>query len=335
MPERSLLPPPPRPSSSLPNNPRPPPVNLAPAGHTAGNNLAVAPAPAPAPAPARVAAAPVEEVGNDEDEFELESDDEVAPEFGKRRREARKFTFWNFVEKIDVSSGYCVLGCLDPDCATRKVYATPNTGAISRHVEKVHPDIFQLYQKCKNKEGNINDLAEKISKLNETAIGKLAKRRRLSDSFFAKSIKLEKDVASDLRLLFWAISNSISRNSLNDPLFDAWMKSLGVEQARNRHTMQNQHLVVVDELVRENMVDSLKQIPCVSISSDGWRDRARRDWVNLVVEFIREKEQSPKLPKLWEIVTIEPDLILLPSSATADTLAYLINDALDSIVLSS
>jgi hypothetical protein len=266
-------------------------------------------------------------------EGEIELDDEEV-EVGagpKRARITRKFTFWNFVDKIPGSTdSFCKCGCLDDGGVLRLRYATPNTGAVRRHVEKHHKSLFTKFEACIAKRGNLNELLEDIERLNGEATEKATKRRRKSDSFWARSTKLEKDVASNLRLLAWSISCGVSRNALNDILFDAYHKSLGCQPPSNRHLIQDSYLPAFDELVRASMVEDLKNVPCVSLSSDGWRDKARRDWINVVVQWIGD---SKKFPKKWDIKVVEPDLIFLPSSATADTIAYLINGSLELFVL--
>jgi len=163
------------------------------------------------------------------------------------------------------------------------------------------------------------------------AIERLAKRRRTNDSFPVKSIDLDQSTSSDLNLLLWAVSNGISRDALNDVFFDAFLESVGKDPPENRH-MMDQYLHVLDDLVRASIGEALKSIPSVSVSSNGWRDSARRYWVNLVVEFIREKTVPANAPKQWELVAFEPDIIILPSSVSSGISACLVNDALKYIV---
>lgn len=254
--------------------------------------------------------------------------DDVEPGGLKRARTTRKFTLWNFVDGFGNSTSYCKLGCLDEAGVSRMIYSTPNSGPINRHLFRWHKDILQMYNDTKINKQNINQLIEKIEQLDSAAVVKATKRRRQSDSFWAKAIKLEPSVISEIKLLMWAITNGISRNSLNDPLFDSFLKSVGAQMAPNRHTIHDQHLPVLDHLVLDSQRSELKNILSVALSSDGWRDRSRRDWVNIVVTFIRDSKTAKK----WEIRVLEPDLIFLPSSATGDTIAFLINDVLDSVV---
>ncbi len=324
-PTRHPLPPPPQ--LLLPN---PPPLNI---NHIGGRgNVVIIHAPAPVPQAVPVTA---EVVGAEGDEVELveEEGDEVEAADGKRTRGTRKFTFWNFVDKIPGGSDvFCKCDCLDKNNGgvLRVRYAAPNTGAIKRHVEKHHPALFAKFEACKERKGNLNELFEEIDRLDGVATEKATKRRRKSDSFWSKATNLEKEVTSNLRLLAWAISCGVSRNALNDILFDSYHKSLGAPPPSNRHLLQDSYLPAFDELVRASIIESLKKASSVSLSSDGWRDRSRRDWINIVVQWIGD---SSNTPKKWDILVVEPDLIFLPSSATSDTIAYLIDDSLESFVL--
>jgi hypothetical protein len=307
----------------LPQLPRPPipaPLPIAPIGNQPlAPNIVV-----------QVAVAQAPRAGDEEDDdVEIEEEGEEAPASGKRKRATRKLSYWAFVENINgVNEAYCKCGCLDADGVLRLRYAAPSTGAVKRHLEKHHKQFFSKFLACKDRNGNINELFELIEKANAEALEKAQKRRRRSDSFWAKSVQLEKEVSSNLRLLTWAVSCGVSRIALNDILFDAYHKSLGCEPPKNRHLLQDSYLPALDELLRERMVSDLKEVASVSLSSDGWRDNARRDWINIVIYWIMESQT----PKRWHIKCMEPDLIFLPNSATADTIAYLIDGALEPIV---
>lgn len=310
----------------LPHPPIRAPIPVATIEHVVPNivvQVALAPAPR---APLR---------GDDEEDDDVElgvegDGEEVALPAGKRKRTTRKVSYWTFVDKINGSDdAYCKCGCLNADGVLRLVYSAPSTGAVKRHLEKHHQQLSSRFLACKNRNGNLNELVELMEKANAEALEKAQKRRRRSDSFWAKSVHLEREVASNLRLLTWAVSCGVSRYALNDILFDAYHKSMGCEPPKNRHLLQDSYLPVLDELLRERMVSDLKEVASVSLSSDGWRDNARRDWINVVIYWIVE---SPTM-KRWLIKCMEPDLIFLPSSATADTIAYLINGSLDPVVL--
>lgn len=300
----------------------------------AGARLAeLSPALAPPVPPRAVPAPPIGPNPPQPDLVLAENDElviieEVVDNNGVKTRKSRNFSYWNFVERIDTTNAYCCCGCVETNGMIRKKYSFPHTGHVRKHIEKVHKDFYDLFQKIKNNQANLNELIEKIASANSKALNSTEKRRRLSGSFMTKASKLDQNVTGNLRLTMWAVASGISRNALNDPLFDAYLSSIGVIAAPNRHAIQDTYLPELDNLVMESIHADLADVKCVSLSSDGWRDLARRDWINVVITFIKS---DPKLP--WKIVNIEPDLIFLPTSATGDTIAYLINGTLENIVI--
>ena len=264
----------------------------------------------------------------DDDDVGVDLVEEVVDGAGKRTRVSRKFTLWNFVIRDGPNNSLCKCGCLDENGLLRKKISTPSSGAIRRHLAAVHPELFAQFSDLKHNRGNSNQLVETIDRLDGEAVQKAGKKRRNSDRFWAKAIDLETSVASDLRLLIWAISCAISRNSLNDPLFDAYLKSLGAKPSPNRHELQESCLPVLDRFVTESFTSELNGVASVALSSDGWRDRSRRDWINIILAFIVDSVTEKK----WIIRVIEPDLIFMPGSATAQTIALLINESLERVV---
>lgn len=281
-----------------------------------------------AAAPLAGAPNPVEPLDEEDDEEGVQLEVEAVDGTGKRTRVTRKFTLWNFVVRDGASHSLCKCGCLDDVGLGRKRYSTPSSGLVKRHLAACHPHLLLEYSNLKANRGNLNQLLETIERLDGEALQQAAKKRRRSDSFWAKALKLEASVASDLRLLIWAISNGISRNSLNDPLFDTYLKSLGAQASPNRHALQESCLPILDRFVTDSFSSELNGIASVALSSDGWRDRTRRDWVNIILAFIVDSVTEKK----WNIRVIEPDLILIPGSATANTIALLINESLERIV---
>jgi hypothetical protein len=314
------LPPPPIPLPTL-GNPTVVRINTA---NISTFNAAVNPV---APAPLVTPPAPVG--GNsDIEEGEEEGQRAVGQ---KEKRVTKKFTLWNFVDRIDGSYAYCKCGCLENDGSSRKKYYVNNSGNITPHLEKYHPNIYSLYSNCLNNVGNYNELIDSINALDFEAQRKTKKRKKDIDLFFEKAGKMDKAITNELRLMLWAITNGISRNALNDPLFDSYLLGVGSSIAPNRHTMHDRHLPILDNLITDDMIEQLKNVQSVSLSSDGWRDRARRDWINVVVTWC---DASLENSKRWSIFNVEPDLIFLPTSATSESIAYLINSALDNVVLS-
>jgi hypothetical protein len=235
-----------------------------------------------APIVAAPAAVEAEEVVDDlgeedlDEVIEIEVEDEVPGQGGKRRRVTRKYTFF-----------------------------------------------------CQNNRGDFNEMLDAIQKMNDKAIARAKVMRDKNTNFWNKAVGLDNQTSSEIRLLMWAVSCGISRNALNDPLFDSYLKSLGKSPAANRHTLQSQALPVLDSLVGTSWQNDLKGVLCVSISSDGWRDQLRRNWINLVVQWC---ESAKSDPSKWAIYVVEPDLIPLSTSATAEALAYLLSGVLEKFV---
>ncbi len=155
--------------------------------------------------------------------------------------------------------------------------------------------------------------------------------REKNTQFWNKAVGLDNQTSSELRLLMWAVSCGISRNALNDPIFDSYLKSLGKTPAPNRHALQAQALPVLDSLVGESWQNDLKGALCVSVSSDGWRDQRRRNWINAIIQWCEASKRDPN--NEWSIFVVEPDIIPLSTSATAETLAYLLGSVLEKFVL--
>jgi hypothetical protein len=172
---------------------------------------------------------------------------------------------------------------------------------------------------------------EKIKSLNDGVFEKLSKRRRRSDTFYNNAIikKLEKSTVAELRLLNWAVANRIPRIALDDVLFDSYQREVGVSPAPNRHSLQNNHLVELDNLVVKEFVEELTSVKCVSLSADGYRDRVRRDWINVSVYWCAPEPGSGK----WVIRILKPDIIYLPESATAENISLYISEVIDDFVL--
>jgi len=307
-----VLPPPPRPHS-LPD----PPLAL--------RNTSTKQGPIAGLAAAVVPVVPEEKAA------EIEIFEEIECANGKKARRTRKLTYWIFVERHeDGVHAYCKLGCIDDDGVNKRMFSAPNSSAVIRHCRTFHKAMCTRFEECCATGGNIKKLLASIDKIDFDTQEKLTKRRKRSQSLFAKSLKMEAAVASDLRLLMWAVKNGISRHALNDELFDDYIRSLGSITPANRHDLQDQHLPVLDLLVRQSMAANLKGAHCVSLSSDGWRDSARRDWINLVVVWI---SNAPTESPMWQINCVEPDLIHVPINATAMNISYLINESLEPLVL--
>jgi hypothetical protein len=128
-------------------------------------------------------------------------------------------------------------------------------------------------------------------------------------------------------LTMWSAANAVPRHVLNCPLFDLFLKELGVQAAPNRHALQDSHLPVLDSLVAADNFQRLKRASAVSLSADGYRDRVRRDWISLSIYF------TEVLEKKWRIAVIHPDLLPVSISTTSESIEGLVFDAVDAIVL--
>lgn len=85
----------------------------------------------------------------------------------KKRRVVRKITVRQvFVEIIpDSRNAICILGCLAPDAVSRKTYAAPTNGHITKHVKANHPLLWSNFCDCKNNAASFRVLQETIVNL--------------------------------------------------------------------------------------------------------------------------------------------------------------------------
>ena len=145
---------------------------------------------------------------------------------------------------------------------------------------------------------------------------------------------LDKQVRSSLKLLMWAVSNNIPRIALNDVLFDSYHRDIGAPTVPNRHDLQAEYLPELDLLATADTVEELKEVLSVSLSADGYYDRVRRDWINVIIYWIKPVQSGvPGAAEKWIIRIAKPNLIYLPSSATADNIETLITNSIDEFVL--
>lgn len=190
-----------------------------------------------------------------------------------------------------------------------------------------HEELLSEFMNCKNANGNFNALLQKIEKQNSETVSRLSKRRRTSEKFFTMAISgLENRLKSSLVLLMWAVANGVPRSALNCPLFDKYHDLIGAPAAPNRHDLQSQYLKELDSLVVNEITCALSGAVCVSLSADGWRDRLRRDWIGY--HIYRTIEDGA----VWKILSINPDLISINASTTAENIAALIAQSVDSFV---
>ena len=72
---------------------------------------------------------------------------------------------------------------MDKGGVLRLKYSTSDTGAIGRHVGKLHPPVFNLSKKIKNKTRNLNELIDLIEREDTAAKNKGSKRIKANDTF--------------------------------------------------------------------------------------------------------------------------------------------------------
>lgn len=269
------------------------------------------------------------QVGDGEEDDE-DPDEDGPPTPGAQRR-TRKYTLWIFVDRDNGAQVICRCGCLGKEGADRLVYSGPTTGAVKQHMIGKHKALYDEFMRCKNANGNWERLLESIQILNDATVEKITKRRRRSDGFYSTAIakNLEKATVAELKLMMWALSNRIPRIALDDVLFDSYLREVGTSPTPNRHLLQSSHLVELDNLVVKEFTDELASVKCVSLSADGYRDRVRRDWLNVTVYWCAPSKQ--KVIK-WEIRLLKPDIIYLPSSATAENISLYISEVVDDFV---
>jgi len=232
----------------------------------------------------------------------------------KKRRVNRKVTARIFVDAIEGSSRVlCALGCLSKNEDARKDISGVTTGHISKHVKAKHHLFWSQLKACRNSKDNFKILRDNINKLRIDAEKKVAKTKA-SQLRFAKlsTGNMDAAVRSNLVLLSWGVANVIARYSLNCPIFDMYLKSLGSQPAPNRHDLATMYLPQLDSLVVEEIKDSLKDCVSVSLSCDGWRSRSRRDFLNITANWISQNDG------VWRIEVANIDFVYLPGSCTAD-----------------
>lgn len=108
-----------------------------------------------------------------------------------------------------------------------------------------------------------------------------------------------------------------------------YMRRIGAPISPNRHTLQDSYLPALSSLVGDLQRSSLKDVRCVSISCDGRKDRMRRAYLHVTIYAVVE------VNGIWEILTIHPDLIIVPGHCTGEAVKYLVTESIESFVRSS
>lgn len=131
----------------------------------------------------------------------------------------------------------------------------------------------------------------------------------------------------DLELSLWAIVNGVSRVALNCPIFDSYLNHVGSTPTANRHDLKLEHLMQLNQLVVTEQRARIVPVRSVSIFSDGWRDRVRRNWIDLGVSFTNEMLMGGQ--KEWSIEVFDTDMLPIPGASTGDVLETLVKESLD------
>jgi hypothetical protein len=249
----------------------------------------------------------------------------------KRRRVTRKVSPWIFVDRPGEGGGdlvTCRLGCLNIKRDGLFQYSTKNTSHVIRHVEAKHPQFLSKYRKAQNNQYNFDALDKEALQQKEASIKSLEKMKKNFDKFFRKATSLDKKVEADLVLLCWSIANGVSRNSLNDAIFDYFLRLTGSTAAANRHDLQALYLPQLDGFVKREILHRLKTGRSVAVSSDGWRDSVRRNWLDLGLAWVSEEDGGSR----WQIDVVDADLIYLPSEISGDIIETAVRQSVDEFV---
>lgn len=247
----------------------------------------------------------------------------------KRSRNTKNRTYAMFVHTKQTDENpyvTCRCGCIS---ASGDAPLSYHGQVIGRHVRTHHPELHKEFKSAKKGEHNFNELEAKIRALDEEAQTSMKTRRMTIDNFFTKKHEAFDHVTrANLLLLMWACANSIPRFVMDCPLFDAMYRQLGCNPGPNRHEIQSKYLPQLDRLVVNDFRLRLKNAKVVSLSADGYRDRVRRDWIDVSICYV---ESGAK----WTIEVLHPDIVLITQSATADTIELLVSEMVQDWVTQS
>jgi len=211
----------------------------------------------------------------------------VEPDEPDPKRHTRNpLTYMVFVEpfpnfdQMDKKRAYCKLGCIEKDQKSLKSIAVSSTDNVKDHVVARHHQMWLDYEKAENNLISISDFKNKINQMHADALARLQKLNANTLKHYRKiDSGLDKRVRDELTAMIWAISNNVSRVALNCPYFDAYLSSIGGFTLPNRHDLSQVYVPELDQYVINNIRKRLSRVKSVSISSDGWKDRRRRNWM--------------------------------------------------------
>lgn len=171
-----------------------------------------------------------------------------------------------------------------------------------------------------NAKKNFNEVIEKALANGQKMLAIEKRNHASTRAVFRRAITFPLQVEIDLTWTLWSVLCLISRQALNDPLFDLAMKKSGCQASPCRNQLESTYLAQLDLLICEEMKDMLAPIEVVSLSVDGWSDRLREHWMDCSVSFVKENAET----KLWELCVLHPDLIYVGTAATSDVIECLI-----------
>lgn len=83
-----------------------------------------------------------------------------------------------------------------------------------------------------------------------------------------------------------------------------------------------------DRLLIHHVTDRLRKVRSVSLSSDGWRDRSRRNWIELGVTWMATADDE----SAWTIEVVDIDIIHLPGDIFGNVLAAAVKESVECFV---
>lgn len=248
----------------------------------------------------------------------------------KRSRTTRKLTSWIFVEPTGQPGQYlCLLGCVEPVKSGLFGYVATSTSSIHRHCKHKHIDFLKKLALAKSNNYSVEKLEKEVAAKKAATLQALAKAKQHEEKFFRKVDRnMTKKVLCDLKAMAWSIANGISRASLNCALFDSFLREAGAQPVANRHDLQSEYLPQLDRLVLADIQARLKLCRSVSVTADGWRDRRKRNWIDMGIAWTADSDDS----KRWIIEVVDADLIYMPGDINGDVIETAIRESIDKFV---
>jgi hypothetical protein len=223
---------------------------------------------------------------------------------------------------------YCRLGCISKDGKTRQSIAVTSTDNIKDHCIAKHDKEWQRFEACCNNKASCDEFLERITVLEQATMDRIAQMNRRTLKFFRKiDDGLDVRVRNELTCLIWSVVNNVPRIALNCPFFDAYVSSIGGTKTTNRHDLQSEYLPILDQYVVKTMQKRMIKARSCSVSSDGWKDRRNRNWIDLAIAWMFERSIDE-----WDIEVFDADLVPVTTSSTGNVLETLVRESVDDLV---